>query len=286
MDEVVLGVDQPVGHLQGGVDDLLALGRALAVWQRWQRMVDGVHELAHRLDSGPLTLLKGIEYLFGQLFGLVDRRRGTRSGRAALSGRGGLGRRAAFAGRGGLFAILGSPRGFVLGVASWQALARLIRLAGLACFMAAMGLPITLDTVTLAMAAQGAGWIVPIAPASAGIRVALLSYGFIEITHSPVDIGSITGFWLILGATQLIANVTIGIAAIYLTFGTTSPRRALAIARRAANPGVTLRGTTGKPAPVSKPGQLACGCDLRELGDARDAVSANCGHFEPNAGRL
>ena len=155
------------------------------------------------------------------------------------------------------FAILGSPRGFVLGVASWQALARLIRLAGLACFMAAMGLPITLDTAMLAMAAQGAGWIVPIAPASAGIRVALLSYGFVEITHSPVDIGSITGFWLILGATQLIANVTIGIAAIYLTFGTTSPRRALAIARTAANTGAALPGTTGKPAPISEPGQLA-----------------------------
>lgn len=30
-------------------------------------MVDRVDELAHRLDSGPLTLLKGIEYLFGQL---------------------------------------------------------------------------------------------------------------------------------------------------------------------------------------------------------------------------
>ncbi|MGZ6623919.1 MAG: lysylphosphatidylglycerol synthase transmembrane domain-containing protein [Solirubrobacteraceae bacterium] len=154
------------------------------------------------------------------------------------------------------FAILGSPRGFLLGVASWQALARLIRLAGLACFMAAMGLPITLDTATLAMAAQGAGWIVPIAPASAGIRVALLSYGFVEITHSPVDIASITGFWLILGATQLIANVTIGVAAIYLTFGTTSPKRALAIARQAANTRAALRGT-GKPATISEPGQLA-----------------------------
>ncbi len=66
MDEVVLCVDQPVGHLQGGVDDLLPPGRALAVWQRWQRLVDGVDERAHRLDRGPLTLLKGIEYLFGQ----------------------------------------------------------------------------------------------------------------------------------------------------------------------------------------------------------------------------
>lgn len=75
MDEVVLRVDQPVGHLQGGVDDLLSLGRALPPWQRWQRMVDSVDELAHRLDRGPLTLLKGIEYLVGQLFGLVDRAR-------------------------------------------------------------------------------------------------------------------------------------------------------------------------------------------------------------------
>jgi hypothetical protein len=133
------------------------------------------------------------------------------------------------------FAILRSPRDFLVGVASWQALGRLIQLAGLACFMAAMGLPITVNTAALVMAAQSAGRIVPIAPASAGIRVALLSYGFVEITHSPVDIGSITGFWLILGATQLIASVAVGIAAICLSFGTTSPKRLLAFARTAAN---------------------------------------------------
>src|SRR5437016_2047175 len=62
-------------------------------------MVDSVDELAYRLDSGPPTLLEGIEYLVGQLFGFVDRGRGTRSGRGALAGRGGFSRRAALAGR-------------------------------------------------------------------------------------------------------------------------------------------------------------------------------------------
>jgi hypothetical protein len=131
------------------------------------------------------------------------------------------------------FAILSSPRDFLLGVASWQALGRLIRLAGLTCFMAAIGLPITIDTAVLVMAAQSAGRIIPIAPASAGIRVALLSYGFVEITDSPVDIGSITAFWLIVGATHLIASVLMGFAAICVSFGTISPKRALAIARTA-----------------------------------------------------
>ena len=131
--------------------------------------------------------------------------------------------------------ILRSPRDFVLGVASWQALSRLIRLAGLACFMAAMGLPLTTNTAILVMATQSAGRIVPIAPASAGIRVALLAYGFVEVTDQPVDIANITGFWLLLGAAHLIASVAMGIVAIYLSFGTTSPKRALALARKAAH---------------------------------------------------
>lgn len=154
------------------------------------------------------------------------------------------------------FAILSSPRDFLLGVASWQALSRLIRLAGLACFMAAVGLPITVNTATLVMAAQSAGRIVPLAPASAGIRVALLSYGFVEVTNSPVDIARITGFWLTLGAAHLIAGLAIGIAAICLSFGTTSPMRALALARKAIDTARRHGGAVDKPV-VSEPGRLA-----------------------------
>ena len=135
--------------------------------------------------------------------------------------------------------------------------------------MAAVGLPITVNTAALVMAAQSAGRIVPIAPASAGIRVALLSYGFVETTDSPVDIGRITGFWLILGATHLIASVAIGLAAICLSFATTSPKRALAIARKAAQTarrdGEDVR-KTRPPHPNQRP--VSVRLRLRELGAA------------------
>src|SRR4051794_863872 len=51
--------------------------------------------------------------------------------------------------------ILRQPRRFVTGVASWQALGRVIRLGSLAAFMQAFHLPVTVSTVVLVMAAQG-----------------------------------------------------------------------------------------------------------------------------------
>jgi hypothetical protein len=130
--------------------------------------------------------------------------------------------------------ILRRPRDFVVGVVSWQALGRLIRLGGLACFMAALHLPLTVDTAVLVMAAQGAGRIIPLAPVSAGVRVAMLSYGFVEVTDKPVDVASITSFWFAVGAAQVMAGVVIGLAIVCVTFGTLSPRRAVAAMRAAA----------------------------------------------------
>jgi hypothetical protein len=128
-------------------------------------------------------------------------------------------------------AILRSPRDFLSGVVSWQALGRLVRLGGLACFMAAFQLPVTVDTVVLVMAAQGAGRIIPLAPVSAGLRVAMLAYGFPAVTDRPVDIASITSFWFALGAVHLIASVVIGLVVVSFTFRTLSPRRAVASIR-------------------------------------------------------
>ena len=99
-----------------------------------------------------------------------------------------------------------SPRRFVFGVASWQALARLIRLGSLAAFMAAFGLPVTPATVVLVMAAQGGGRIIPLAPASAGLRLAMLSYGFVEVTGHPVDIAAITAFTFGVGAVMAVSR--------------------------------------------------------------------------------
>ena len=128
-------------------------------------------------------------------------------------------------------AVLGSPMLFITGVASWQALARLIRLGSLATFMAAFGLPVTPATVVLVMAAQGGGRILPLAPASAGLRLAMLSYGFVEVTGHPVDIAAITAFTFGVGAMLCVAGVLVAFGILAHECGTFSPRRALSTAR-------------------------------------------------------
>jgi Lysylphosphatidylglycerol synthase TM region len=128
-------------------------------------------------------------------------------------------------------AILSSPRRFVVGVASWQALARLIRLGSMAAFMAAFGLPVTPATVVLVMAAQGGGRILPLAPASAGLRLAMLSYGFVEVTGHPVDIAAITAFTFGVGALMALSGLAVAGVILAQEFGTLSPRRAIAAAR-------------------------------------------------------
>jgi Lysylphosphatidylglycerol synthase TM region len=149
------------------------------------------------------------------------------------------------------FAIVHSPRRLVIGVAGPQLLSRVVRLGGLVCFMAAFGLPVTPSTALLAMAAQGAGRLVPVAPVSAGLRVAMLSYAFVELTDTPVDVASITAFWFAVGALHLIASVLIALVSLNLSLGTLSPGRALAAARRArAASAAPARAVEPAPAPA------------------------------------
>jgi hypothetical protein len=128
-------------------------------------------------------------------------------------------------------AILHSPVRFATGVASWQALARLVRLGSLAAFMAAFALPVTPATVVLVMAAQGGGRILPLAPASAGLRLAMLSYGFVEVTGHPVDIAAITAFTFGVGAIIALTGLLVAFGILAYEFGTVSPRRVLVAAR-------------------------------------------------------
>jgi hypothetical protein len=129
--------------------------------------------------------------------------------------------------------ILRDPRRFVTGVASWQALARVIRLGSMASLMAAFSLPVTLSTVVLVMAAQGGGRIIPLAPASAGLRMAMLSYGFVETTGQAVDIAAITAFTVGVGVLLMLTGLAVGIVALAAELETYSPRTALATARAA-----------------------------------------------------
>jgi hypothetical protein len=128
-------------------------------------------------------------------------------------------------------AILRSPLRFATGVASWQALARVVRLGSMAAFMAAFALPVTPATVVLVMAAQGGGRILPLAPASAGLRLAMLSYGFVEVTGHPVDIAAITAFTFGVGAVLALTGLLVALGIFAYEFGTVSPRRVLVAAR-------------------------------------------------------
>jgi hypothetical protein len=132
--------------------------------------------------------------------------------------------------------IFGTPRRFVTGVASWQALARLVRLGSLAAFMEAFALPVTLTTVVLVMAAQGGGRIIPLAPASAGLRLAMLSYGFVETTGQPVDIAQITAFTFGVGTVLMVSGLVIASAIVWRELGTLNPRKALRAARAVVTP--------------------------------------------------
>src|SRR5205085_8127468 len=117
-------------------------------------------------------------------------------------------------------AIFSSPRQYFTGVVTWQALGRVIRLGSLAAFMAAFALPVTFATAVLVMAAQGGGRIIPIAPVSAGLRLAMLSYGFVEITGEPVDIASITAFTVGTSVVLLVVGLAISMAILFKVLGT------------------------------------------------------------------
>ncbi|QEC48202.1 hypothetical protein FSW04_11925 [Baekduia soli] len=127
--------------------------------------------------------------------------------------------------------ILRRPRLFMTGVATWQALGRVIRLGSLACFLNAFGLPATVGTAVLVMAAQSGGRIVPIAPVSTGLRIVLLAYGLVEVTGRPVDPGAITVFTVGVSATLFVVMLAISVTIVARELGAHTPRGALRAAR-------------------------------------------------------
>jgi hypothetical protein len=130
-------------------------------------------------------------------------------------------------------AVLRRPREYVEQVVSWQAAGRVIRLGSLACFLAAFAIPVTLASVVLVMAAQGGGRIIPIAPVSSGLRLAMLTYGLPEVTGQPVDIASITAFTFVVSALLLAISLVISLVIIFRVLGTLNPRHAVHKAREA-----------------------------------------------------
>jgi Lysylphosphatidylglycerol synthase TM region len=130
-------------------------------------------------------------------------------------------------------AVLKTPVAYLEHVVSWQAAGRVVRLGSLACFLAAFAIPVTLGSVVLVMAAQGGGRIIPIAPVSSGLRLAMLSYGLPEVTGEPVDIASITAFTVVVSSLLLVISLAISLVIIFRVLGTLNPRHAVRKAREA-----------------------------------------------------
>ncbi|HEY1276870.1 MAG TPA: lysylphosphatidylglycerol synthase domain-containing protein [Thermoleophilaceae bacterium] len=86
------------------------------------------------------------------------------------------------------------PRAYARAVLPWQLASRLLRIASMACFLVAFGLPATPGTVGLVMLAQGGGRLLPLAPASVAATVAVVAAGMPSATGADVGTGAVAAF--------------------------------------------------------------------------------------------
>jgi hypothetical protein len=91
---------------------------------------------------------------------------------------------------------LRAPGAYARSVLPWQLASRACRLAALACFLAAFGLPVTLLAVLLVAVTQGGSRILPFAPASVGAGVAVLAASFGPVTGSAVSAQTLAAFYV------------------------------------------------------------------------------------------
>jgi hypothetical protein len=129
--------------------------------------------------------------------------------------------------------ILRRPRAFVTGVVSWQLAGRVVRLGAIACCLAACGLPSTVAAAALVMAVEG-GTRLRFAPATSGLRVALLLFGLPAATGAAVSVGPVVAYVVGVRSVRAAVSVVLSIAILMTVFAARSPRRALRAAYRIA----------------------------------------------------
>jgi hypothetical protein len=116
-------------------------------------------------------------------------------------------------------------------IAPWILVARLFRLAAIACFMTAVGLPFTIAGLLVVMAVQGG--VGSSGFASAAVRIAVLAASLpTALGGHPVSIESATTLIAAAQAGPMIANLTISVIVLGVTLRTMSPRRVLAFVTR------------------------------------------------------
>jgi hypothetical protein len=129
------------------------------------------------------------------------------------------------------------PRLMLTRILPWIFVARLMRLGALACFLAAVGLPVTLDGALLLMAVQGG--VGSGGPASATLRIAVLAASMpaaVGVSHVSLDTATtLIGTQFAVTGT----NLAISLVVLALILRTASPRRLVAYCRETVQ---TLRG--------------------------------------------
>ena len=138
------------------------------------------------------------------------------------------------------------PRLMLTGVAPWLLAARALRLAAIACFMAAVGLPVVLAGALLVMAVQGG--VGAVGPATTPVRIAFLTASLPAVLGSGVSVAAATA----LMGTQLVAsgvNLAISILVVGSAIQTTSPRVVWAYCRASAGRVPSLRAVPGEARP-------------------------------------
>lgn len=123
-------------------------------------------------------------------------------------------------------AALRHPRALLNAIAPWVLLARCFRLAAIACFLAAVGLPATLAGVLVVMAVQGG--VGSNGPASAAVRIAVLSASLPAALGHDVSLQTATSLIAAAQVGPMVVNLTISVMVLGLTLRTASPRRVLA----------------------------------------------------------
>jgi uncharacterized membrane protein YbhN (UPF0104 family) len=120
------------------------------------------------------------------------------------------------------FAILRTPRRFVTGVISWQAVSWGLRVGSIYFFLRAFHVPATAENAVLVLAVQSISTVLPFTPGGVGTQQGFLAYVF---RNSPISQATLLSFSVGMYVAVTVVNAALGFAAIGLMLGTVRWRR-------------------------------------------------------------
>jgi uncharacterized membrane protein YbhN (UPF0104 family) len=126
------------------------------------------------------------------------------------------------------FAILKTPRQFVTGVVSWQALSWIFRVATVYFFLRAFHLPATAYTTALVLAVQSLSTLLPFTPGGVGTQQGLIVYVF---RNQKVSKSLLVSFSIGMQIALTAFNVLLGLVALALMARTLRWKRLITPAR-------------------------------------------------------